>query len=93
MRSGNLPPHVIFRGAGEELADVADGAVQDALAAFDGGPGDVRGEDTVFGLQEGIVAADGLGGDDVERGGGDLAAVQRVGQILLGCLLYTSRCV
>ena len=37
-----------------------------------------------FGLQEGIVAADGLGGDDVERGGGDLAAVQRVGQILLG---------
>ena len=36
MRSGSLPPHVIFRGAGEELADVADGAVQDALAAFDG---------------------------------------------------------
>ena len=54
MRSGSLPPHVIFRGAGEELADVADGAVQDALAAFDGGPGDVRGEDAVFACRRGL---------------------------------------
>ena len=43
----------------------------------------MRGDDAVFGAQQGIIRADGLGGHHVERGRCYLTAVQRVGKILL----------
>ena len=43
----------------------------------------MRGYEAVFGLQQRVVAAYGLGGDHVEAGGVHLAGVERVGKRLL----------
>ena len=69
--------------AGDIGLRVGDGAVDDPLAAFLRGPGDVRRNDAVLGVKQRVVLGDRLRGDDVDGGGGDFSRVQRVRQVLL----------
>jgi hypothetical protein len=69
--------------AGEELRAVVHGDVHQALAAFLGRPADVRGDDAVLGLEQGVIAADGLGRYHVQTRRVDLAAVEGVRKVLL----------
>ena len=50
----------------------------------------MRSDDAVLGLQQGIVAVDGLRGHHVQRGGSHLAGVQSVRQVLLHYHLATA---
>ena len=77
-----LPVDNVDRAAGEESLDVLRCRVHDALAAALRAPRHMGSDDAVFGLEQGIVGADRLGGHHVQAGEGDLAAVECVSQIL-----------
>lgn len=73
----------ILRRTRKKGFDVICGDIHDPLAALLRAPGDVRGDDAVFRLEQGVVLFDGLGVDDVESRRGDLSGIECVGHVLL----------
>ncbi len=85
----NLAIDNILRLSGEEGADVLRRDVHDPLTALLGSPGDVRSDDAVFRRQERIILPDRLRIDHVQPRSRQLAAVQRVCNVLLHNQLAT----
>ena len=57
----------------QECTDILYNAVQQTLTAFLGGPGDVRGDDAVGRIQQGIVCFHRFFRNDIHRRAGQLA--------------------
>ena len=72
--------HHILRFTGEEGADVVDADVHQTGARGAGGPGEVRGDDTIFRGEEGMIWSRRFDGEDVQTGTGDAIAVEGMGE-------------